>query len=136
MPAVSGPSEVCTLPSQCQWSQHPLKFAVSLWCLDLGLIPRTAPLEHRASGWRGDWSCCCSRIPQSAPQGLFLFEKILLLNTATPYKEGPVLSHSPPLQLDWGLSWSGHHTSQLSTLPNWCTCLLYTSDAADEVCRV
>ena len=32
------------------------------------------------------------------------------------YKEGPVLSHSPPLQLGRGLSGSGSHTAQLSTL--------------------
>ena len=41
-----------------------------------------------------------------------------MLNPATPYKEGPVLSHSPPLQLDWGLSRSGPNTAQLSTLPS------------------
>ena len=33
-----------------------------------------------------------------------------------PCKEGLVLSHSPPLQLVWGLSWSGSHVAQLSTL--------------------
>ena len=32
------------------------------------------------------------------------------------YKEGPVLSHSPPLQLGRGLSRSGSHAAQLSTL--------------------
>ena len=53
-------------------------------------------------------------------QSVFLFDKILLLNSATPYKEGPVLSHSPPLQLDPGLSRSGTHTAQLSTLPSLC----------------
>ena len=25
--------------------------------------------------WRGDWSCCCRGIPQSPPEGLFLFGK-------------------------------------------------------------
>ena len=34
--------------------------------------------------WRGDWSCCCRGIPKSAPEGLFLFERILLLNPALP----------------------------------------------------
>ena len=66
-------------------------------------IPPRAPRECNGTGWRGDWSCCYRRIPQSALEGLFLFEKILLLNSATPYKEGPVISHSPPLQLDQGL---------------------------------
>ena len=27
------------------------------------------------AGWRGDWSCCCRGIPQSAPEGLFLLGK-------------------------------------------------------------
>ena len=49
------------------------------------------------------------------PKGLFLLGKILLL---PPYKERPVLSHSPPLQLDQGLSRSGSHAAQLSTLPS------------------
>ena len=38
-----------------------------------------------------------------------------------PYKEGPALSHSPPLQLDWGLSRSGHVSAQPSTLRSRCT---------------
>ena len=37
-----------------------------------------------------------------------------------PYKEGPVLSLSPPLQLGQGLSGSGSHRAQLSTLPSQC----------------
>ena len=107
-----------------------LRIARSLvWCLwcwvhtlpgteDLGSISPTPLRECRAAWWRGDWSCCCRRIPQSSPEGLFLFEKILLLNLAAPYKEGPVLSHSPPLQLDQGLSGLGLHTAQLSILPS------------------
>ena len=71
-------------------------------------------------GWGGDWSCCCRGIPQSGPEGLSLFRKILLLNPATPYKEEPVLSHSPPFWLDWGLSGSGPHTAQLSIVPSQC----------------
>ena len=84
----------------------------------MGFIPPTSLQECWAAGWRGDWSCCCRRIPQTAPECLFLFEKILLLNPASQYKEGPVLSHSPPLQLDVGLSGSGPVTAQLSTLPS------------------
>ena len=60
------------------------------------------------------------KLPPSLFFSLFLFEKFLLLNPAAPYKEGPVLSHSPPLQLDLGLSGSGPHMTQLSTLPSWC----------------
>ena len=55
-----------------------------------------------------------------SPEGLFLFEKILLLNPAAPYKEEPVFSHSPLLQLDHGLSRSGPNMAQLSTLPSRC----------------
>ena len=40
------------------------------------------------AGWRGDWSCCCRGIPQSAPKGLFLFGKILLLNPVAPAVQG------------------------------------------------
>ena len=65
----------------------------------MGLVSPTALWERRAAWWRGDWSCCCRRVPQSAPEGLFLFGKILLLNPASPYREGPVLSLSPPLPL-------------------------------------
>ena len=50
----------------------------------------------------------------------FSFEKFLLLKPAAPYKEGAVLSHSPPLQLDEELSGSGPITTKLSTLPIWC----------------
>ena len=57
--------------------------------------------------------------PQVFLFSLFLFEKFFLLKPATLYKEGPVLSHSSPLQLDWGLSRSGPITTQLSTLPCW-----------------
>ena len=105
VPVVSGRPEVCTLPP-------PL-------CFRFGLDTRPQPFKSpRAAGWRGDWSCCCRGMPQSAPEGLFLSDKILLLNPATPYKEGPVLSHSPPLTLDQGLSRPGLNTAQLSTLPN------------------
>ena len=72
----------------------------SPWCFVFGLDTCLSPTGGQVAGRRGDWSCCCRRIPQSAPKGLFLFEKILLLTPGTPYKEWPVLSHSPPLQLD------------------------------------
>ena len=96
----------------------PLRCALSHCAQDLGSISPTAPDEHRAAWWRGNWSCCCRRIPQSVPEGLFLSEKILLLSPAAQYEERPVLSHSPPQQLDRGLSGSGPHTAQLSTLPS------------------
>ena len=105
----------CTLPGWCLWSHvvcTPPALVVMIWAG----YPPTAPWERRAARWRRDWSCCCSRDPQIAPKGLFLFEKILLLSPATPSKEGPVLSLSPPLQLDPGLSTSGPDTAQFSIL--------------------
>ena len=100
VPVVSGPCKVHTLPSAS----------------DSVLMSPTSPWECWAAGWRGSWSCGCRRIPPSALEYLFLFEKILLLNPAAPYKEGPVLSHSPPLQLHWGQSGSESNMahSQLS----------------------
>ena len=88
--------------------------------LDLGSLPPTLLQEHQVAEWKGDCNCYC-RIPQTAAECLFFtfsFEKFLLLNPATAYKEGPVLLRSPPLQLDWGLSGSGPNTAQLSTLPS------------------
>ena len=48
------------------------------------------------AGWRGDWSCCCRGIPQSAPEGLFPFGKILLLNPVTPSMQGRVCPLTQP----------------------------------------
>ena len=94
-------------------------------CFGFGLDALHTPAGGTGGQWRGDLSCCCRRIPQTAPEclslffffALFHFEKIFLLNPAAPYKEGPILLHSPPLQLDRGLSGSGPHMAQLSTLP-------------------
>ena len=101
--------------------------AHSPWCLPFGLdIPHT-PWEAPSGqpGGEETGAAAAGKFP-SAPKGLFHFEKILLLNPATSsYMEGPVLSHSPPLQLDWGLSGSGLHTAQFSTLPGWCPWCLW-----------
>ena len=64
-------------------------------------------------------NCCQVSLSLSFFFPLFLFEKFLLLNPAAPYKEGPVLSHSPPLQLEQGLSRTD--MAQLSTLSSRCT---------------
>ena len=117
---VSGLSELHSpLVSACGLSSPPPSVCSPPGCLGFGLKPPTAPWEHQAAGWRGDWRCCYRRFPQHAPEGLLLFEKILLLNPPTPYKEGLVLSHSPPLQLDQGLPGSGSHMAQFSPLPCW-----------------
>ena len=94
-----GTSLICTLPGACGLRHPPVVHSLPP-NFRFGLNTRHSPegvLDRLAARWREDWSCCCRGIPQSAPDGLFLFEKILLLNPAAPYKEGPVLSHSPPL---------------------------------------
>ena len=52
------------------------------------------------------------------PRGSFSFweKSSCSLLWPSPYKEGPDLSHSPPLQLGRGLSGSGSHAAHLSTL--------------------
>ena len=122
------PSLIHTL--RCLWSQFPRKWGADtpLWvCTYSGGC--THSLERWVAGWRGDWSCYCSRIPQSAPEGLFLFEKILLFNPAIPYKEGPVLSHSSPLQLDQDCPGQGptQPNSQLFPASAHVLCMFTTS---------
>ena len=124
------------------WAQGPPRCVLFLGCT-LSLVPRIlapGPLRcalsqgprvwargllhhHGSAEWVGCWSGCCWRISQTASECLhfFFFEKFLLLNPAVPYKEQPVLSHSPPLQLDQGLSRSDAVLAQLSTLPSWYT---------------
>ena len=120
MGALVGPSVICTLlgASGIRSLRVVLSQVIQIWaCCPLHLCGST----WQAAGWRRDRICCCRRIPQSAPECLFLLAKILLLNPVTPYKEGRVLSHSSPLQLGRGLSRSGTHMAQLSTLPGQCT---------------
>ena len=106
--------------------RDPLKCALSLVLRIWAQYPHAPispmlPAAGWAAGWRGDWSCCSRRIPQSAPEGLFLFGKSSCsIVQLPPYKEGPVLSHSPPLQLGQGLSGSGSDAAQLSTLLSQC----------------
>ena len=116
----AGPSVVRTLPDALDVFLAALRGVHSPWCLVFGLDAPHTPEGASCSRVWGDWSCYCRRIPQTAPKCLFLFEKILLLNPATPYKEGPVISHSPPLELDQGLSRSVSHMAQLSTFPRQC----------------
>ena len=122
-PAKQGPSN--TVRDLVAWScregnkdevvnqRKPWVLAAGSWKLGR---ERTWPGQS-PDGWvvgqRGYWSYCCRGIPQSAPEGLFPFVKILLLNPGTPYKERPVLSHSPHLQLNWGVSGPGVHLTQL-----------------------
>ena len=90
---------------------------------------RTLPLglgvwagAFHTAGWVGTRLEWLLQLPLSVPFFHFFF----LRNSScsilpAPYKEGPVLSHSPPLQLDWGLSRSGHVSAQPSTLRSRCT---------------
>ena len=108
---VSGPSEVRTLPGTSDLGSVPPKTATGAPC---------SQVERRLELLLQKNSPNCPQVSLFF-FSLFLFEKIFLLNPAFTYKGGPVLSHSPPLQLDWGLSGSGPDTSQLSTLPSQCT---------------
>ena len=85
---------------------------------DVGLMP---PHLHGSSGQpdgKETGAAAAGEFPKVPRRVFFFFEKIILLNPAAPYKEGPVLSHSPPLQLDQELSRSGPHMAQFSTLPS------------------
>ena len=62
-------SRVCTLPQVLRiWTQYPPQPCGS----------------SQAARWRGGWNWCCRRVPQSAPEGLFHFGKIFLLNPDAP----------------------------------------------------
>ena len=80
---VSGPSEVCTLPR----------------CLRCEVSAPTPPWEHRVTGCRGGWSCCCRRIPQTAPECLFFFFFFFLRNSSCsillPHTRKGLSSHRP-----------------------------------------
>ena len=104
VPSVSGAFNVCLGPSDV---------CTLLRALGVGSGP-SAPC---VAGWGGEGGVAAGgeflKLPLSVSFFHFFFETFLLPNPAAPYKKGPVLSHSPPLQLDWGLSWSGPN-SQLS----------------------
>ena len=76
-------------------------------------------LDWQVAGWREAWSFCCRGIPQSAPQGLFLFGKILLLDPMAPSIQGRACPLTQPTsQARAGTVWlRGAHMAQLSTLP-------------------
>ena len=75
------PSLIHTLPDACGLG--------SLWDKVRTLPVRCAhSLDGQVAGWRGDWSCCCKGVPRSAPEGLSLFGKILLLNPVAPSLQG------------------------------------------------
>ena len=81
------------------------------------------PTPPGSAGWPGGeetGAAAAGEFPKLSPSvsfsSLFLFERILLLNPAAPYKEGRVLSQCPPLQLDWGTVWvSAQHGPPLNS---------------------
>ena len=94
------------------WSQVPLKCVLSLvpgMCAsevrtllgasDLGWMPPTPSREPWAARQRGGWSCCCRRIPQTAPECLFFFFFFFLRNSSCsilpPHTRKGLSSHSP-----------------------------------------
>ena len=77
-------SLISTLPGSCglsslrdevqtlQFTGHPPPGGS---CSLSSLLDEVRTVPRRVAGCRGDWSCCCRGIPQSAPEGLFLFGK-------------------------------------------------------------
>ena len=70
VPVVSAPSEMRCMPSPVD--VHPAPGGA---CSLSSLRDEVHTVLQPVVGYRGDWSCCCGRIPQSAPEGLFLFGK-------------------------------------------------------------
>ena len=94
----------------------------SPWCLGIG--PRGPPHPSGSARWPGGEETRAaaagefSKVPPSV--FFFLRKSPCSVLPLPPYKEGPVLSLSSPLQLYQGLSGSGSHMAQLSTLPSQC----------------
>ena len=57
--------QALTLLLATQQCTRGIQWFVLLWCIPLW--------ECRVARWKGDWSCCCRGIPQSAPWGSLSF---------------------------------------------------------------
>ena len=132
VPVVSAPSEMrCGSSPVDGLTPQSLGTLPGHWAhsWSLGTLPRMVPVVSAPSkmrcaqspdGWcsgEETGAVAAGEFPK-VPQRVFFFLRksscsILWLPL---YKEGPVLSHSPPLQLGRGLSGSGSHAAQLSTL--------------------
>ena len=127
------PSLIHTLPGSCGLSslRDGVQTLPNLWAHSwlLGTLPRVVPVVSAPSEMRSALSLMGGGLERGltlflqgnspkCPRGSFSFwEKSSCSILWLPlYKEGPDLSHSPPLQLSWGLSGSGLHAAQLSTL--------------------
>ena len=111
--------------SEMMCRHSPVKMHCPLWVCTLP-IQCTHSLVNGHTPWMGGWlggeetgAVDAGEFPKVRPRIFFFLgissRSILWLPL---YKEGPVLSHSPPLQLVQGLSGSGSHRTQLSTLPS------------------
>ena len=134
------PLLICTLPGACGLSSlldeaqtlpsgwaHPLVAghtppvgACSLSSLqhEVRTVPGLcAQSPRRVAEWRGDWSCCYRGISQSAPKGIFVLGKILLLNPVAPSMQGracPLAQPTSPARLTLSGSGPTWPNSQLS----------------------
>ena len=109
--------------SQAPWSVPVVSVVHSPQCLGFGFnIPHTPKgAQGGCPGGEETGAAAAGEFPKVPLRVFFFLRKsscsILRL---PPYKEGPVLSHSPLLQLDQGVSGPGSHRAQLSTLPSQC----------------
>ena len=110
--STGGSPVVCTLPGASEWARCPPHPCESTALLDG---------EEAGASAAGEFP----KLPLVSLFFHFFFLRnsscsILLLHT----RKG-LSSHSPPLQLDWGLSGSGPLTAQFSILPSWHTWSLW-----------
>ena len=107
VPMVSGPPRCALPPPPVLWIWSP--------------YPHTS-VGMQMGGWLGGeetGAVAAGKLPKVPPRVFFFLGKSSCSILWLPlYKEGPILSHSPPLQLDRGLSGSGSHRAQLSILPS------------------
>ena len=108
------PSLIRTLSGACGLTS----LLDEVWTLPGEHSPWSLRTLHRWLGGEETGAVAAGEFPKVPPRVFFFLGKSCSILQLCLYKEGPVLSHSPPLQLDWGLSRSGPHTAQLSTLPS------------------
>ena len=119
VPVVSAPSEM-----RCGHSPvvgHPPWWVGTLpWVVPVVSAPSEMQCAQSPDWWRGGvetGGVAAGEFPKVPWRVFFFLGKSSCSILWLPlYKEGPVLSHSPPLQLGGGLSRSGSQMSQLSTL--------------------
>ena len=114
---VSGPPKDLTLPCQWLWSRVcSLLLVLRIWVQ----YPPHLHASARRPGGEETGAAAAVEFPK-VPLRVFFFlrKSSCSILPLPPYKEGPVLSHSPPLQLDRDCLGQGH-TAQFSTPPGRC----------------